>query len=307
MTITGLPNLKNKLYGGAYSIWDERLCDFRDEAVRSFTFPSNLTSFKHHYFDLYKHWMLTSHPKITGLDQLHTPCYTNGTSDSFAQFYIKHHQCKRLRLARGEYFFHQWIKSVHFTDRFAWLDDEPLASGDVLMLSVPFANTGNCPSNLEEILCRCDELGIPVMLDLAYINLSTDFTIDLTHPCVEYVVTSLSKVFPVENWRIGIRWQSCSDEDPLTIINEDGYEYLNTQSMSLGVAMMTEFSSDWTYEQYRPIQLLECEKLGLLPSDSVYFGLDINNQYPEYSRGGDVNRLCFTRLWDGRIKGYDNG
>ena len=301
MNLTGLPNLKNMKYGGAYSVWDDRLCDFRDEAVKSFEFPRNLTHLKHHYFELYQYWMLASHPKITGLESFHTPCYTNGTSDSFAHFYIKHHKAKRLRLKRGEYFFSQWIMRTHYSDRFAWLDDEPIAEGDVVLLSVPFANTGNCPEDLEQLLTQCDELQVPVMLDFAYLNLSTDFTVDLSHPCIEYVVTSLSKVFPIENWRVGIRWQRCASEDPLTIINEDGYEYLNVNSMSLGVAMMTEYPADWTYNQYRDLQLDMCKKLNLTPSDSVYFGLDYNNQYSEYSRGGDVNRLCFSRIWDGRI------
>ena len=302
MTITGLPNLKHKPYGGAYSVWDERLCEYRDESVKSFRFPADITRFKHHYFELYKHWMLSTHPKITGLNQFHTPCYTNGTSDSFAHFYIKYHQSKRLRLRRGEYFFHQWIYKTHYANRFAWLEDEPLAKGDVVMISVPFANTGNCPSDLDQILCRCDELKIPVMLDFAYLNLTTEITVDLAHPCIEYIVTSLSKVFPIENWRIGIRWQRSKAEDPLTIINEDGYEYLNIQSMSLGVSMMTEFEADWTYEQYRWLQIQKCKNLGLTPSDSVYFGLDYNNLYPEYSRGGTTNRLCFSRIWDGRMQ-----
>ena len=301
MNLTGLPNLKNKLYGGAYSIWDPRLCDTRDLSLKSFKMPKNVTKLKNNYFDLYQAWLLSTHPKITGLDQFHTPCFTNGTSDSFAHFYIKYHQAKRLRLRRGEYFFHQWIMRTHYADRFAWLDDEPLAQGDVVLLSVPFANTGNCPADLEQTLTLCDSLQIPVMLDFAYLNLSTDFTIDLTDPCIEYVVTSLSKVFPVENWRVGIRWQKCDSEDPLTIINEDGYEYLNVQSMALGVAMMSEYPADWTYNQYRWLQLDKCKELGITPSDSVYFGLDYNNLYPEYSRGGDVNRLCFTRLWDGRM------
>jgi hypothetical protein len=300
MTLTGLPNLKNKPYGGAFSVWDEQLCNVRDDAVRSFTLPKNVTQFKHHYFELYKHWMLSSHPNITGLNQFHTPCYTNGTSESFAHFYIKYHQAKRLRLMRGEYFFHQWIYKTHYADRFAWLEDEPLAEGDVLLISVPFANSGTYPRNLELMLNECDELNIPVMLDLAYINLAVDFTIDLTHPCIKYVVTSLSKTFPIENWRVGIRWQRDDSEDPLTIINEDGYEYINVQSMSLGVSMMTEYEADWTFNQYRSRQLAECEKLDLLPSDSVYFGLDYSGKWSEYSRGGDVNRLCFTRLWDRR-------
>jgi hypothetical protein len=301
VTLTGLPNLKDKLFGGAYSVWDERLCAYRDEAIKNFQFPTDITRFKYDYFDLYRHWMLSSHPKIVGLEQFHNPCYINGTSDAFGQFYIKYHQCRRLRLKRGEYFYHQWIQKTHYKNRFTWLEDEPIIEGDVVMISVPFANTGNCPESLEQLLTRCDELNCPVMLDFAYLNLSIDFTVDLNHPCIEYIVTSLSKVFPIENWRIGIRWQRSHDEDPITIINEDGYEYLNIQSMSLGVAMMTEYEADWTYKQYRSKQLQKCKELALVPSDSVYFGLDYDDKYPEYSRGGDVNRLCFTRLWDGRL------
>lgn len=301
MTLTGLPNLKNKPYGGAYSVWDKELCSVRDECVKAFSFPMNTTKLKHYYFDTYKGWMLQPHPKITGLDQFQLPCFTNGTSDSFAHFYIKYHQCKRLRLRRGEYFFHQWIQKTHYADRFAWIEDEPLAEGDVLMLSVPFANTGNCPENLEDLLTECDTLSIPVMLDFAYLNLTEGLEVDLTHPCIEYVVTSLSKVFPVENWRIGIRWQRSADEDPLTIINEDGYEYLNVASMKLGVDMMGSFDANWVRRRYLTLQADWCNALDLVPSDSVYFGLDTENKWSDYSRGGDVNRLCFTRLWDGRM------
>ena len=68
--------------------------------------------------------------------------------------------------------------------------------------------------NLEQILCECDEKEIPVLLDLAYLNIAIDLEIDLSHPCLEYVVSSLSKVFPVENHRIGIRLQKEMFEDP---------------------------------------------------------------------------------------------
>ena len=37
------------------------------------------------------------------------------------------------------------------------------------------------------------------------------------------------------------------------------------------------------------------------PSDCVIFGLAKKGQYDEYNRGGDHNRLCFSRVWDGRI------
>ena len=33
----------------------------------------------------------------------------------------------------------------------------------------------------------------------------------------------------------------------------------------------------------------------------LYFGIDKLNQYPTYNRGNDTNRLCFSRVWDGRM------
>ena len=44
-----------------------------------------------------------------------------------------------------------------------------------------------------------------------------------------------------------------------------------------------------------------CKKLDVDPSPCVYFGIDKKNQYQEYKRGGDTARLCFSRVWDGRM------
>ena len=35
-------------------------------------------------------------------------------------------------------------------------------------------------------------------------------------------------------------------------------------------------------------------------NDEKLFGIDKLNQYPQYNRGNDTNRLCFSRIWDGR-------
>ena len=147
----------------------------------------------------------------------------------------------------------------------------------------------------------CDVKRIPVMLDLAYINLAIDFTVDLTHPCIEYVVSSLSKVFPLENHRVGIRLQKNFFEDPLYVINEQDYNYINMCSVYLGLKMMQEFEPTYIYKKYLDSQIDMCKKLGLKKSSCVYFGIDENNVYPEYSRGADTNRLCFSRVWDGRM------
>jgi len=303
MTLTGIPDLKRKPYGGCYSVYDPSLCAVRDEAIRTYSHASiNFSSEKHQFFDQYREWMVSSHPNISGIQQYQSACYTNGTSESFDYFYLRYREHRRLRLARGEYFYHQMMHRLFYSDRFAWLDEEEIREGDFVLISVPFGDTGCVPDGLEQMLCQCDELQVPVMLDLAYINLAVNLSIDLTHPCIEYVVSSLSKVFPVEHHRIGIRLQKQMWEDQLYVMNEDLHDYINFLSIHIGSQLMNTFSANWLYNKYQPLQNEWCNRLNLTPSSCVTLGIDYNNQYPEYSRGGTTNRLCFSRIWDGRMQ-----
>ncbi len=127
---------------------------------------------------------------------------------------------------------------------------------------------------------------------------------DLSHPCIEYVVSSLSKVFPIENHRVGIRLEKEPFEDQIYVINEYNYNYINLLSAYLGTAMMKKFPANYVFEKYHSKQLVFCQKLDLVPSYCVYFGIDYSGRFREYNRGGNGNRLCFSRIWDGRMK-YD--
>ena len=306
---TNLPDNKSKPFGGAYSVHDRELTSYRDETIRMFTVNNNYTEknaeiIKQDFLQTYKQWMFSSFTRIKGVEHYTHMCFTQGTTESFAQFYIRYRDKHRLRIAKGEYFYNQMMKSLWYSDNFAWLDDEPIKEGDVVLLSVPFADTGAVPNDLEKILCDCDRLKVPVMLDLAYLNLAIDLDFDLSHPCIEYVVSSLSKVFPIENHRVGIRLQKEPFEDQIYVINEYNYNYINLLSAFLGTAMMKKFSANYVFDKYHSKQLALCQKLDLVPSYCVYFGIDYSGRFREYNRGGNGNRLCFSRIWDGRMK-YD--
>ena len=306
---TNLPDNKSKPFGGAYSVHDRELTSYRDETIRMFTVNNNYTEknaeiIKQDFLQTYKQWMFSHFPIVNGVEQYTHMCFTQGTTESFAQFYIRYRDNYRLRIAKGEYFYNQMMKSLWYSDNFAWLDDEPIKEGDVVLLSVPFADTGAVPSSLEKILCDCDILKVPVMLDLAYLNLAVDMSFDLSHPCIEYVVSSLSKVFPIENHRVGIRLQKEPFEDQIYVINEYNYNYINLLSAYLGTAMMKKFPANYVFGKYHSKQLAFCQKLDLVPSYCVYFGIDYSGRFREYNRGGNGNRLCFSRIWDGRMT-YD--
>ena len=193
---TGLPNNKSKVFGGAYSVQDPSTCSYKNTLLQNYIESDiDFEATKVEYFNEFKDFLGYPH-NLFGLENYTHYCFTQGTTESFLYFYLRYRD-KRLRLAKGEYFFHQMTKNMHYQGAFAWLDEDDLKSGDVLVLSAPFADSCELYPNLEDILYECDIKSIPVLLDLAYINLAVDLTIDLTHPCIKYVVASLSKVFPL--------------------------------------------------------------------------------------------------------------
>lgn len=301
---TDLPDLKDEPFGGAYSVHDRSTIESRDEAIIKFTKEAkslNQNAIRKDFLNTYKDWAFLSHPKIKGIQDFNKLCYTNGTTESFAHFFIRFRN-KRLRLKKGEFFYSQMMSKLWYSNKFAWLDDDSIKEGDVLLISVPFSDSGNVPEDLEKILTECDNCNVPVMLDFAYINLAIDFIIDVTHPCIEYIVTSLSKVFPVENHRIGLRMQRKIFEDQLYVVNENNNNYINLLGAYVGTELMKTYAPDYIYYKYKNEQIKMCKKYNLKISPCVYFGIDVENQYPIYSRGNSTNRLCFTRIWDGRMK-----
>jgi len=309
-THTQIPDNKSKVYGGAWSVHDADVVKKRDELLREFSNfdlgNRKLTQkLKEDFFATFKDWMFNDFD-FSGTDLYNNCCVTNGTTESFAQFYLRYGNKKRLRLAKGEYFYQQMMKNLWYQDNFAWLDEDKIRENDFVLISVPFSDTGSVPDQLEEMLCECDKLQVPVMLDMAFINLTNqealNTTINLEHECIEYIVSSLSKALPIENYRVGIRLQKQKFEDQLYVINEDNYNYLNFCSVFIGTELMKSFPARTLFDKYRPKQLELCKELNLVPSPCYIFGIDINNQYPEYSRGNKTNRLCFSRVWDNRAK-----
>ena len=304
MVHTGIKDLKKKPFGGAYSIHDELTLQSKNENILKFIRDERLLNHdrvKNEYFQKFKEWMFSSHD-IKGHQQYNEYCYTHGTTESFSQFYIRYRNAKRLRLKKGDYFYHSMMHKLWYVDNFAWLDDDEIKEGDVLVISVPFSQTGDVPDDLERILNQCDEKSVPVMLDMAYLNISKGLEVNLDHPCIEYITSSLSKVFPLELNRVGIRLQKKKFEDQLYVINEDGYNYINLQNCYVATRLMEQFPADYIYNKYLPKQKQMCEELDLMPSRCVIFGLDTKQKHTQYKRRHDDihARLCFSRVWDGR-------
>jgi len=283
-----LKNNKNPFLG-AWSIHDPISLQAKKEAIEEKT---DIAMF----CKSYKKWIGEGR-NFLGWDRFEYLDFSNGTTEVFDKFYQLHSN-RRLRLLHGEYFYHQ-IQSKIIFKKFAWLEDEKLSDQDVVVLSCPFSDTGNLTPGLDNILSECDRLSIPVMIDMAYISISDIDNINLDYDCIECITSSLSKIFPVENDRIGIRLRQKFSDDTLFAYNKN--QYINWKSLSIGNHLIKVFSNNWLIERYRDKQNNLCKELDISPSRSVIFGIDYKNNFLEYNRGTNSNRLCFSRVWDGRI------
>lgn len=290
-----LPNLKHKPYGGAWSIHDRETVNFVGLHTDAFI-PVNIPDFLQNY----AHWMKQNHT-IHGIDDYKHLAFANGTTEVFDKFYMQNLD-RRLRLWKGEYFYHQIVARENFYNNYSWITDDDIHVGDVVVVSLPFANNGTIPTDFDIIMQKCCDKNVPVLIDMAYINISKPIEVNLDYECIKVITTSLSKVFPVETYRIGIRMMKDYLDDSLQAYVDQATPYVNNLSIHVGQELIKKYSNDYIVNKYSEAQQKICKELEVTPSDCVIFGVDNLNKFTEYNRGGTTsNRLCFSKIWDKRF------
>ena len=150
----------------------------------------------------------------------------------------------------------------------------------------------------KSILNQCNQLGVPVCLDLAYWGIAKNVHINLDeYPCITEITASLSKPFYVlENHRVGVRFSRNYQNDGISMINE--VKMQNTYSMSLGLHFMKNFSADYLWNKLDDQYQIICLQNNLTPTDTLIFGLGNQKQHREFNRGIDNNfRVCISELF----------
>lgn len=287
------PNLGHLPYGGAHPIQDAQQLACISQLLRSYDHSMIADPNVNHLFlDRYRKWLVDS-GGLLGLDQFAHAVYSNGTSEAFDSFYLRHRH-RRFRIHPAEYSYHK----IAFTRMgLEWAPiDGIFCANDAVIISAPFANSGNWPpdDHMSDLILRCNDLHIPVLIDMAYMGTTGPFKFDLTKwDCVEDIVFSLSKVFPVAHYRIGMRLSKHDYDDGMFVYHKANYT--NRFGAYLGKQLLDRYTYDWLWNKYRDQQHFHCKLLELEPSNCVLFGVDNDNKWPEYHRGGVVNRLFFGR------------
>jgi len=278
--MTAPPNDKRSLpYGGSFAIMDPETLDSLPQAVNI-----DAETFCKRYLEWIKSTELNT---ITGIENFPYAVFSNGTTEAFDKFYIKNNK-RRFRCFKGEYIYHQVTWRNSWPD-WKFIEDAPLETNDAVVISLPFSDTGNEHSKMRETLRICTELEIPVLVDCVYFGVCSDIDFNFNFDCITDITFSLSKAFPLAYARVGMRLTREDNDDSLLMLHK--IDYTNRVGAGLGYKMIERFSPDFIVQRYKKHQIELCKTLGIKPSNTVLFGIDEYNRYPEYNRGGPTNRL----------------
>lgn len=250
------------------------------------------------YADVWRHWLEYSDMKmIKGLDLFEYADYTQGTSQTFDNFILKHAVDKEIVCLKGDFQYHACLgKHVRFSYVDSHEDFIRKVHGTGLhavIISAPFSDFGCLHPEFYDILNLCEIYQFPVCIDLAYWGIAKNIELDLNYRCIEEVTCSLSKPFyALENHRVGIRFTKTYADDGISMLNEVNMQ--NKHSMSLGVHFMKGFSPDWNWETYGSRYEQICADKDLVYTDTVIFGLG-GEEYKQFNRGvPNNNRVCIS-------------
>lgn len=240
------------------------------------------------YLEFYCHWIQSSRlNSIKGLESFPRRDLINGTTQTFDEAYMKYAH-RRLRLFRGEYRYHtRCVPSWQF------IEDEPLAINDYVIVSAPFCSTGDVHPQMLELLETCSRLHIPVILDCAYFGTCADFHLDVNHPAIESVSFSLSKGTGMGDVRSGIRFSHLNDNFP--ICQQNNYNHTVLFAAKVGLYMMQTFSPDFIPERYQSVQKAVCKKLEITPTKCMHLALG-DSTWSEFRVDDKYNRIGLREL-----------
>lgn len=290
--MTKLPETKRHLpFGGAFSIRDPEVQDFINYIRPNLNTVFYKEDIGDTFCQTYLSWVKsTQKNKFRGLDDFQSLVYCNGTTQAFDAWYIKHHS-KRFRFFKGEYLYHHLTCEYH---KFNWdfIEDDDLKENDALIISLPFSNTGDIHKNLYEVLDKCDDLNIPVLIDCAFFGICENIDFNFTYKCIKEITFSLSKTFPIAYARVGMRLARIEENDLLVAHHK--FNYINKVGASIGLELINEFNPDFIINKYKQKQLDFCEYLEVKPTNTVLFGI-ANEGWDDY-KNHDIKRISFHKF-----------
>lgn len=146
---------------------------------------------------------------------------------------------------------------------------------DKVIISCPFSHDGNTIIQ-QDLIYKCAEKDIPILIDMAYLGLTKPFTLDISRNNRVQIAYTMSKHFALPFDRLGILWSSHEDSE-LSILNNVGY--VNITAIQRAQLLINNFDLDYIYKKYKTQSDQIIQQLGLTPTECVLFGHQDNLKF----------------------------
>jgi hypothetical protein len=277
-------------FRGARAIPDQEQRTFVESLNVNYSLYDSSVSDK--FISAFTPWITGGSNSIVGLETFNNIKLCHGSAQAFDHFYIKNHT-RRFRTLTGDFMYHRAVLKHGFEH--CYIEDDPLTSYDAVILSLPFSDFGRTHHSTHDILDWCDELKIPVLIDMAYVVAAKNINIDLSHPCIDAVTFSMSKFFyGAEQLRVGLRYQRENSDDGIDVFNSVGMN--NRIDVAIAYEIINNYGPDYLWNRWGNDYARVIKELNLTSTDTILFGLTDDSQYKSYNRGNFTTRLCISDL-----------
>jgi hypothetical protein len=285
---------------GGYAIQDKSItndianfCKSTNEWNTIFA-ANGVTAHKDIFIKRFRHWISkTRLNSIQGLDQFPYATQTNGTTEAFTMFMMRHNK-RKFKFFKGDFMMHKVASNIMGVE-WEWIYTADQVDKDsAVIISCPFSDLGDMHPEHKNLMHICSELNVPVLVDMAYFGMCYGIQLDLTYSCIEEVTFSLGKTFPIIGMRAGIRFQRNEIDDPVLFANQNGI--VNNFAGLLGIYLMKNYDPDFIPNKYIIAQTEVCNKLNIRPTKCVIFALSNSIKHKQFNRGNPLTRLCISKL-----------
>lgn len=277
-----------------------------DKSIQSFVNSIDLTDSLYNkdipaeFTENFYNWITGSkNNTIKGIENFTNRKLVAGSAQAFDHWYWRHKN-KHFRFFKGEFMYHSAVLKHGGT--YSFIEDCELDTHNAVIVSVPFSDFGKQRDDLTDVLDKCNELGIPVLLDFAYYPCTKNINIDLDkYTCVETITFSISKAFyGAEFLRVGMRLERSDTDDGVDVFNS--VDMHNRIGLSIANELIKNYSVDYNWEAYNEAYSQVCKEQELEETDCIMFGLG-GDKWQHMNRGSDVNRVCISELIGEKLNG----
>lgn len=214
------------------------------------------------YISIAQEWFLSSRlVTLKGVEDFPYVDVTSGNTNYIESFVLKY-GWDGFQILNREYAYYK-LMGKHGVE----LDE--LEPNKPMIVTIPDFITGDVRSEWTDLLSIAEQKNIDLHLDFAWLMMSRDVEIDLSHPCIKSFGISMSKYSL--NWnRVGLRWSKQRTMDSITILNHYYKTDINTNIFSCGAFHMNNLHRDYAWNTYGELNHNICKKLELTQTKFVH-------------------------------------